>query len=122
MAEKPSFHGTYGTMYYVHDMAKSVAFYKEKFNLAPSFESPEWTEFDLDGHALCLHAHDPRESFQHGGCLITKVSDINGLVASLKGDGIEFVGEVKEVYPGAYSAEFKDPNGNVLSIYEGSVN
>ena len=109
---------TYGTMYFVDDMKKSVAFYKEIMGLTPTWESPEWTEFGINGHSLCLHLKAPGEWFAPNGTLIGNVKNIKTLVESLKKKGVEFYGEVKEVHPGAYSVGFKDPSGNVLSMFE----
>lgn len=110
--------GCYGTMYYVADMKKSVAYYKDTLGLKPRYESEEWTEFDLgDGTALCLHPVNGKKHHT-GGTLIMNVQDIRGTVAAMKKKGAEFEGEVKEVHPGAFAAEFKDPAGNVISLYE----
>src|SRR5688500_6955649 len=113
--------GTYGTMYYVKDMAKSSAYYKETLGLKPRWESPEWTEFDVNGHGLCLHSIDTAGKVPHEqGVLILHVKGINEMVSALKAKGVEFLKDVKEVHPGAYSVEFTDPSGNLLSLYEDS--
>ncbi|MBI1860687.1 MAG: VOC family protein [Deltaproteobacteria bacterium] len=111
--------GAYGTMYYVRDMKKSCDYYKMTFGLSPRFESPEWTEFNVGGHGLCLHAMAPDfKSTSEVGVLICQVTGIRPLVESLTQQGVEFMGPVREVHPGAFSVDFKDPSGNVLSLYE----
>lgn len=110
--------GTYGTMYYVQNMAKSVAYYSETLGIKPSIESEGWTEFDLGNHSLCLHACRPGATTASGGILIIKVSKIHDLVKNLKSRGIEFLSEIREVHPQAYSADFRDADGNVVSFYE----
>ena len=95
--------GTYGTMYYVKDMAKSVKFFSERLGARPSFESPEWAEFRFGGQGLCLH-----------------LAGIKQFAAELKAAGTA-VGEIHEVPPGAYAADFKDVDGNVVGLYEGPV-
>ncbi len=45
-----NFKGTYGTMYMVRDMTKSIQYYKEVLNLTSEEESPAWTTFNLNGH------------------------------------------------------------------------
>ena len=42
---------------------------------------------------------------------------IDGMVASLAARGVEIVTPVSEA-PGGWSAEFKDPEGHVLSLYQ----
>lgn len=110
--------GTYGTMYYVKDMAKAVKFYKERLGAKPSFESPDWTEFPFGGASLCLHPIGAKAKPHANGCLILHVDGIRQMVADLKAAGVE-VSDVHEVHPGAYSAEFQDPDGGMLSLYEG---
>jgi catechol 2,3-dioxygenase-like lactoylglutathione lyase family enzyme len=120
MSEKVPFEGTYGTMYYVRDMKKSVSYFKELFGAEPLFESPEWTEFGFNGHSLCLHLANSEDTLKmgKGGILITKVKGVHAQVERLKAKGVEFLGDVHEVYPGAYSANFTDPDGNLYSLYE----
>lgn len=111
--------GTYGTMYYVDDMAKAVSFYKEALGVSPTMESPEWTEFNFGGHALCLHlkrAGDPNT--EKNGILIIKAKGLKNLYASMKQKGVEFTHEPREVHPGAIATDFSDPSGNLVSLYE----
>lgn len=112
------FDGTYGTMYYVYDMAKSVKYYKDMFNLTPTEESPQWTTYELNGHNICLHAVGPDQKVDGKGILITKVKGLTGVVKELKSRGVEFVMDIHQVCEGGYAADFKDPSGNVLSMFE----
>lgn len=115
--------GNYGTMYYVADMKKATDYYKNFLGLKPRFESNEWTEFDLgDNTSLCLHGMGDTKPLTQGGVLITKVKNIKTLVPDLKKKGMEFVMDVKEVHPGAWAADFKDPSGNVVSLFEDTNN
>ncbi|MCB0356979.1 MAG: VOC family protein [Bdellovibrionales bacterium] len=109
---------TYGTMYYVTDMQKAASYYKNLFNLSPEEESPGWTTFNLNGHRICLHATEGDHSVSHNGVLITNVSQLENVVAELKNRGVEFVKDITEVCEGGYSADFVDPSGNVLSLFE----
>lgn len=115
-AEAVKIKGTYGTMYYVKDMAQAVKFYKERLGVKPVFESPEWTEFSFGGVSMCLHPTSPKSHVN--GSMILHVEGIRQMVADFKAAGVK-VSDVHEVYPGAYSAEFEDPSGNVVSLYEG---
>lgn len=111
--------GSYGTVYYVSDMTKSKDFYQTVIGLSPRFESDEWTEFDLgDGTALCLHARKDGQKPIPGGTLIVNVKEIQSKVNELKKEGVEFFRDISEVHPGAYSADFIDPAGNLISFYE----
>lgn len=112
------FDGAYGSLYYVTDMAKSVQYYKDMFNLTPTMESPEWTEFSLNGHTLCLHGLEPGKKSDGKAILITKVKGLDNVVAELKKRGVEFEGDIKQVCDGGFSADFRDPSGNLISLFE----
>jgi lactoylglutathione lyase len=43
------------TMIMVSDMDRSVRFYRDVLGLKLKFQSPEWTEFDVDSTTLALH-------------------------------------------------------------------
>ncbi len=110
---------SYGTMYYVKDMIKEKEFFKNAIGLSPRFESEEWVEFGLkDGTAICLHAEKPGQRYVPGGVLIVNVKNLKDKVEKLKNEGVEFFQEVHEVHPGAFSTDFKDPSGNLISLYE----
>src|SRR2546427_5696732 len=44
------------TMVMVSDMDRSVRFYRETVGLKLRFQSPDWTEFDIDSSTLALHS------------------------------------------------------------------
>jgi extradiol dioxygenase family protein len=81
---KAKIKGTYGTMYYVKDMKKETAFFKEKLGLKPGYESADWTEFPLNGHSLCLHPVEGKKDVPANGSLIIHVDGLKELVADLK--------------------------------------
>lgn len=110
--------GTYGTMYYVTDMDKSIAFFKENLGIEPSFASADWTEFNLNGPSLCLHPTDDKNE-ESNGSLIIHVENMKQLLDNLKQQGVKDVSGPYEVHPGAYHGRFTDPDGNTISLYEG---
>lgn len=110
--------GAYGTMYYVKDMDAAVKFFQEALGTKPAMASPDWTEFRFGGHALCLHKSEGKDGEHANGSLILHVDNIKEMVADLQGQGIP-VKEPHEVHPGAWAAEFKDRDGNVVGLYEG---
>ena len=113
-----NFVGTYGSVYYVENMQKSVQYYKDMFNLIPEDESPEWTTFDLKGHKLCLHACAKDQKVNGNGILITQVKNLDSMVVELKKRGVEFVKDITQVCEGGYAADYRDPSGNIVSLFE----
>jgi hypothetical protein len=107
---------TYGTMYYVGDMRKSVAEFKTLLGSQPVYQSPEWTEFAIGDHRLCLHAKQRGGTYRPNGVLIVKVTGVKALFAGLKRRKRRVFG-LHEVHPGAWSFNLKDSSGNELSFY-----
>jgi hypothetical protein len=111
--------GTYGTMYFVKDMQKSVAWFRGNFGLVPSFESAEWTEFPIQGGtSICLHNIDSQQKHNTSGFVILRVDNIRDVVADLQKKDVR-TDEIKEVCPGAQAANIYDLDGNVISLYDG---
>ncbi|HEY8278891.1 MAG TPA: VOC family protein [Bdellovibrionota bacterium] len=105
----------YGTMYYVDDMDKAVAYYK-KLGFEPSHQSPDWTEFPAGGHNICLHAKDKGKKHSPNGVLILSAKGTKKLFEKMKGDGLN-VSDLKEVHPGAWCFTLMDNSSNELSVY-----
>lgn len=109
---------TYGTMYFVKDMKKSVEWYRA-LGLVPSFESAEWSEFPVHGGtSICLHSIDPQRKDKTSGFMILRVNNIRDVVADLQKKGVR-VDAIKEVCPGAHAADIYDLDGNVIGLYDG---
>lgn len=107
---------TYGTMYYVDDMKKSVEFYKKTIGATATYESDAWTEFNLSGHNLCLHSKRAGEKYDTNGVMIINAEGIQTLFNQMKNDGLNVFG-LHEVHPGAWTFHMKDLSSNELSFY-----
>lgn len=107
----------YATMYYVKNMKKAVAFYKDIVGLTPRFEDDSWTEFDLNGTALALHIAGDQAITPGGGVLILEVADIQKTVGKMKENRVTFVKEIQDIGCGL-CADFKDLDGNVVGLYQ----
>lgn len=107
----------YGTMYYVDDMPRAVGFYKTVLGVNPGHESPDWTEFPLGSHNLCLHAKRGDQSdYPANGILIFNHDGIKALYAKMKQDGLNVFG-LHQVHPAAWSFHLKDASENETSFY-----
>lgn len=120
------FKGTYGTMYYTNNMKKAVAFYRDVIGLTPQIEDESWTQFDVAGHALCLHATGEETKLvpltdkktATNGTLILEVTDIRKVVNDLKEKRVEFLGDVNDMGECGMCADFKDVDGNLVGLYQ----
>jgi hypothetical protein len=107
---------TYGTMYYVDDMRKSIGYFKKLLKLKPSYQSREWTEFQIGDHRLCLHAKERGGKYTHNGILIMSAKGVKSLFDKLKKRKLKVYG-LHEVHPAAWTFTLKDISGNELSFY-----
>ena len=123
------FTGTYGTMYYTQNMKKAVAFYRDIIGLTPVMEDEGWTQFDIAGHALCLHATgtetklapQANKKVATNGILILQVNDIRKVVNNLKEKRVEFIGDVNDMGECGMCADFRDLDGNIVGLYQAPV-
>jgi predicted enzyme related to lactoylglutathione lyase len=99
----------------VSEMNAAVAFYRDKLGLEVE-EHGDWSEVSAGSERIGLNASEsPAGS---GGAVIAfSVDDLDATVERLKGNGVEFSGEVSE-HPWGRIAPFEDPDGNDLQVYE----
>ena len=83
----------------VSNMARSVAFYKDKLGIPMKFGTPEWTEFQTGNTTLALHGGgqpreapaDPNAHFA-GSCSIGfNVDNLDLVYEQLQAKGVTFV-------------------------------
>ena len=83
----------------VSNMARSVAFYKDKLGLPMKFGTPEWTEFQTGTTVLALHgggqpSQAPKDPNAHvaGSCSIGfNVDNLDLAYEQLQAKGVTFV-------------------------------
>ncbi len=110
------FTGTYGTMYYVKNVEKSAAFYKD-LGFKVSSVSKWWGEVvSPKGQMICLHLLEKGKK-PRGGILIQNVVKMEELVVKLKKKGVKFTGKPHSVQGDDYTTHYKDLDGNEISIY-----
>jgi len=106
--------------YWTKDMDATVAFYRDTLGLALRMQMGEdWAEFDVAGTTVALHGtregHAPP---QDGATVVFEVDDLEGEMNALRGRNVEFEGEVSEVPGYGRFVSFRDPDGNLLQIFE----
>jgi catechol 2,3-dioxygenase-like lactoylglutathione lyase family enzyme len=103
--------------YYVRDLERSIAFYREKLGL--SLVSRDFVaRFDIDGVLFELVPAPPNKPVSGAGNarLCFQVQQIHETVARLKSNGVETTDVKSE--PGGLLAFFKDPDGNELCLWQ----
>lgn len=105
---------------HVHDLPRSVAFYRDSLGMKFLFEVPRMAFFDAGGVRLLLGLPENAELDHPSSILYFKVPDIQGAAAALKARGVLFVGEPALVARMAdhdlWLAEFRDSEGNILAL------
>lgn len=109
------------TMYPVKDPARARAFYEGTLGLTPGSKASNgvWTEYDLPGGG-CLalfKTEDIAPSAAAGGSIALEVEDLDGLVARLKGEGVQFKADMIHS-PVCRMAIMLDSEGNALLLHE----
>jgi predicted enzyme related to lactoylglutathione lyase len=109
---------------YCEDLAKQRAFYEQAFGLGkPVVDAKWWVEFALGhGSHFALHQGKPELFAGVNRAKSTikfsvEVDDIKALAEKVKGLGAKFHYEPRSEY-GFWLAEFEDPEGNVVRLYE----
>jgi predicted enzyme related to lactoylglutathione lyase len=100
----------------VDDMDRAVKFYGQTLGLSVNQHDDDWSEVEVDGLKIGLNARESPSG--DGGALIAFSADgeIEDEVERLKGEGVQFTGEISE-HPWGRIAPFADPDGNDLQLY-----
>jgi catechol 2,3-dioxygenase-like lactoylglutathione lyase family enzyme len=103
----------------VHDVARSLAFYRDKLGLKVEREIPGFAFLNAGVVTLCLSepAAKVRGQVAGAGEIVFPVEDVTAAYQGLRGKGIQFTHEPRSVTPTTRVANFDDPDGNHLSIF-----
>ncbi len=106
--------------YWTKNMDAGVSFYRDVLGLPMrSRMGEDWAEFDAGGTTVALHGtregHAPP---QEGATVVFEVDDLDGAMTSFRGRGVGFEGEVNEVPGYGRFVSFRDPDGNLVQIFE----
>lgn len=109
---------------YVKDTKTAVPFYRDTLGMTVKMDEDGWVEFETGAATFALHSDKNLSADRaHGQPVpVFNVDDFYATVEALKAAGIKLLKEptqVCEAGPGkiGMSAEIKDPDGNVLSLF-----
>jgi catechol 2,3-dioxygenase-like lactoylglutathione lyase family enzyme len=103
----------------VRDMDRSLAFYRDALGLAVRMSGPEFAFLQAGGVTLCLR-HDPRTEAVGAQVpveIVFDVPDIHAAYQAIAARGVAFRVEPRVVTGSLWAADFRDPDGHVLSIF-----
>ena len=105
--------------YPVTDMNRAIEFYNELLGLTLLFKGEDWSELEIDGQRLALRKGATQ--LEHSDLSVPGVSflaqPIEQVIATLARKGVQFAEGLK-LYPYGKLATFRDPDGNLLGLYE----
>lgn len=105
--------------YWVSDMDRSVAFYRDVLGLSlVRRDGDAWAEFDAGGPRFALHgAVDGHPIAPGGAAAAFEVDDLDRALAALSARGVTF-GHQGDVQGYARFVSFLDPDGNSVQVIE----
>jgi catechol 2,3-dioxygenase-like lactoylglutathione lyase family enzyme len=103
----------------IHDVARSLAFYRDKLGLKVQQEIPGFAFLDAGAVTLCLSepAAKARGQLAGAGEVVFSVDDVSAAYQALRAKEVQFTHEPRNVTPTTKAANFDDPDGNHLSIF-----
>lgn len=113
------FLGLRTAIYYVEDVSRATAWYREVFNTDPYFDEPFYVGFNVGGYELGLHPATPKGKPGAGGTAVYwGVLDAQSALERVLGLGAKEHEGVQDVGGGIKVASVLDPFGNILGIIE----
>jgi catechol 2,3-dioxygenase-like lactoylglutathione lyase family enzyme len=102
----------------VREMDRSLAFYRDALGLVVRHASSEFSFLDGGGVALALRQAAGLERVDDGRWaeIVFQVEDVDAAYGELSARGVEFRVEPRIVTGAQLAADFRDPDGHVLSI------
>ena len=102
----------------VHNVTRSLAFYRDKLGLKVQREIPGFAFVNAGAVTLCLSEPAARVRGQVAGAgeIVFSVEDVSAAYQALRGKGVQFTHGPRNVTPTTRVANFDDPDGNHLSI------
>jgi catechol 2,3-dioxygenase-like lactoylglutathione lyase family enzyme len=103
----------------VHDVTRSLGFYRDKLGLKVQREIPGFAFLNAGAVTLCLSetAAKVRGQVVGAGEVVFSVEDVTAAYQALREKGVQFTHEPRSVTPTTRVANFDDPDGNHLSIF-----
>ena len=101
------------------DLTRSLTFYRDTLGLAVQFEMPGFAFLNAGGVTLSLsEAHAKLATPVAGGTeIVFGVADVTAAHAALRARGVEFLNAPRHVTGDQWAANFRDPDGHLLSVF-----
>jgi catechol 2,3-dioxygenase-like lactoylglutathione lyase family enzyme len=103
----------------ISDMNRSLEFYRDRLGLKVRFSTPGFAFLDGGGVTLGLSSELAKNAAGTCGAVevVFAVEDVRAAHAALRERGVEFFREPHPATPTEWVANFRDPDGHLLSIF-----
>lgn len=103
----------------VSDIERSVSFYRDQLGFALQNRFESFAFFDGGTMTLALSGDIWNHAGKSAGAmqLVLGVDNVKASYAALKEKGVEFINEPLNVNGREWAANFRDPDGHLLSIF-----
>ena len=108
------------TYYVVADMERTVAFYRDLVGLTLRFQDgARWAQFDVGGATLAFTNTEEGAVAPGGGAVVTlEVDDLDATSRALGNHGTVIVRQIRDMGPHGRTMAIRDPEGNVIQLYQ----
>ena len=104
--------------YPVTNLDRAVEFYQKVLGKEPLFHRDDWAEFELGGQRLALNKSSSTSGI--GAIVYFLAQPIEGFILRMKELDAVLDGNI-EIHSYGKLARFRDPDGNILGLYEPPV-
>jgi predicted enzyme related to lactoylglutathione lyase len=101
--------------YPVTNLDRAVEFYQKVLGKEPLFHRDDWAEFELGGQRLALNKSSSTSGI--GAIVYFLAQPIEGFILRMKELDAVLDGNI-EIHSYGKLARFRDPDGNILGLYE----
>ena len=99
------------------DLERSITFYRDSLGLAIKFQTPGFVFFDTGTVTLCLsEPHSKLGEVPGATEVVFAIDDVREAYADLSARGVLFLSEPANVTGSSWAANFRDPDGHLLSV------
>jgi predicted enzyme related to lactoylglutathione lyase len=96
------------------DLPGMRRYYRDQVGLEIEQDNPNWVDFRTGGARLGIMSAQPGRPVEIE--LSFHAPDLDARVAALRGHGVEFLGDIRQI-PFGRVAHLRDPEGNLVSLY-----
>jgi len=103
----------------ISDLEKSIPFYRDQLGLKLTAQFEGFAFFDAGGVTLALSRGLAQATGRGAGAteVVFSVEHVRAAYDALRRQGVEFSNEPRVISPGNWGADFRDPDGYILSIF-----